>query len=356
MINYRNYEIEDFICDDSFVEWVLNPNSENCEFWDKWQLQNTDRIIRLQNARSVLLAIRVKESDKQLTENDVLNIMDHVQQNRTDLGITKETSPANFPFKWIAIAASILVFFVLGISYKYSKTGHILQFENQIAATEAPVTDVIKTHNKSKERLVVKLVDGSLVILNPNSTLMYPKSFASNLREVTLVGSGFFDIQRNPKKPFIVHTKQFDTKVLGTSFSIIESASQINKVTVYTGKVLVYANNSGVKIKGITLTPNVEAVYAPATKEITTDTLAQHLPLSIDVAENTFKFQEIPLSTIIRKLEIVYQIAIDYNESKYSNTSVSGDLGNLSLDQKIKFICKAVNAEYKIDGGRIIIY
>jgi len=272
------------------------------------------------------------------------------------LDITKETSPANFPFKWLAIAASILVFFVLGISYKYSKTGHILQFENQIAATEAPVTDVIKTHNKSKERLVVKLVDGSLIILNPNSTLMYPKSFASSLREVTLVGSGFFDIQRNPKKPFIVHTKQFDTKVLGTSFSIIESASQINKVTVYTGKVLVYANNSGVKIKGVTLTPNIEAVYAPATKEIRVDTLAHHLPLSIDVAENTFKFQEIPLSTIIRKLEIVYQIAIDYNEVRYSKTSVTGDLGNLSLDQKIKFICKAVNAEYKINSGRITIF
>ncbi len=354
MINYRNYEIEDFICDDFFIEWVLNPNPANCDFWNKWQLQNKDRITTVKDARSIVLSIKVKKNDKQLTKNDVLNIMDYVKENGVNFHVDKESSQTFFPYKWFAIAASIICLFILGISYKYLLVEYQGQSDNQIAIAKA--SEMIKTYNKSKERLVIKLVDGSLVILTPNSTLTYPKTFSNNLREVSLVGSGFFDVQKNPGKPFIVHTKQVNTKVLGTSFSISESANEISKVVVYTGKVAVYTANAGVKVKQVTLTPNIEATYAPDAKEIKIDTLSQHLPLSIDVAESTFKFQQIPLSTIIEKLEIVYQIAIDYNKVKYSKTSVSGDLGNLSLDQKIKFICKAVNADYKIDGGRISIY
>ena len=40
MNSYRDYEIEDFVCDDFFMEWVLNPQKENSDFWDNLELSS----------------------------------------------------------------------------------------------------------------------------------------------------------------------------------------------------------------------------------------------------------------------------------------------------------------------------
>jgi ferric-dicitrate binding protein FerR (iron transport regulator) len=64
------------------------------------------------------------------------------------------------------------------------------------------------------------LEDGSEVQLNPNSTISYPEHFGQKTRTVYLKGEAFFSIKRNPAKPFVVHTGELVTEVLGTSFTI----------------------------------------------------------------------------------------------------------------------------------------
>jgi ferric-dicitrate binding protein FerR (iron transport regulator) len=59
-----------------------------------------------------------------------------------------------------------------------------------------------------------------VVQLNPNSTISYPEHFGQKTRTVYLKGEAFFNIKRNPAKPFVVHTGDLVTEVLGTSFTI----------------------------------------------------------------------------------------------------------------------------------------
>jgi ferric-dicitrate binding protein FerR (iron transport regulator) len=66
----------------------------------------------------------------------------------------------------------------------------------------------------------VQLPDGTHVWLNAGSKLTYDKEFNSSRREVTLTGEGYFDVVRNEKKPFIIHTEKMDVKVLGTRFNV----------------------------------------------------------------------------------------------------------------------------------------
>ena len=72
----------------------------------------------------------------------------------------------------------------------------------------------------AKETLTVKLDDGTKITLNQNSSLSIDKNFNSNARLVELDGEAYFDVAKNPEKPFITKSKNTYTKVLGTSFEI----------------------------------------------------------------------------------------------------------------------------------------
>ncbi|HEX3023571.1 MAG TPA: FecR domain-containing protein, partial [Chitinophagaceae bacterium] len=80
-------------------------------------------------------------------------------------------------------------------------------------------TSEITTKNGSKSYLV--LADGTKVWLNAGSKLSYDNDkYGDKLREVSLVGEAFFDVTKNPEKPFIIHTANMDIKVLGTAFNV----------------------------------------------------------------------------------------------------------------------------------------
>src|SRR5690606_38970298 len=66
----------------------------------------------------------------------------------------------------------------------------------------------------------INLSDGTLVLLNAASTLTYPAEFGENTREVILDGEAYFEVTKDPEKPFIVRTAKQRIEVLGTSFNI----------------------------------------------------------------------------------------------------------------------------------------
>ena len=64
------------------------------------------------------------------------------------------------------------------------------------------------------------LSDGTKVTLNSGSRLAFPSEFQDDKREVYLCGEGYFEVTKNPGKPFFVKTDNIDIKVLGTVFNI----------------------------------------------------------------------------------------------------------------------------------------
>lgn len=67
----------------------------------------------------------------------------------------------------------------------------------------------------------VQLPDGSIVMLNSNSTLTYPTQFSDKQREVNLLGEAYFEVTKDTKRPFVVTTPyQANIKVYGTQFNV----------------------------------------------------------------------------------------------------------------------------------------
>jgi len=69
-------------------------------------------------------------------------------------------------------------------------------------------------------RTKVQLPDGTQVWVNADSKFSYPESFKGQTREVFLDGEAYFDVVKDPKHPFIVHTSGINIRVLGTAFNV----------------------------------------------------------------------------------------------------------------------------------------
>lgn len=136
------------------------------------------------------------------------------------------------PRIWMAVAASLALIVAAGFWLKQP---------GEQRARPSELAKVKQEYPKDTAHKWVKLPDGSSVQLNRGSYLEYADSFEGKaIREVRLIGEGYFDIKHDAKHPFIIHTGKIKTTVLGTAFNISAyKANQAVTVTVTRGKVKV---------------------------------------------------------------------------------------------------------------------
>jgi transmembrane sensor len=251
---------------------------------------------------------------------------------------------------WIAAAAAIAV--ILAISYLFIK-----DFKNSDYIKFKALPNLTERINNTSHPVQVRLEDGSLVVLQPKSSLSFPKHFASSSREVSLKGEGFFLISKNKHKPFFVYNDKVITRVVGTSF-IIKSHLLTDEVEVIvkTGKVMVFSNkNTNLNIKSflekkdqVTLTPNQQTTYK---EDFETRLVADPIPLIIE----SYSFEDASLIKVVQQLSKTYGIKISITDQDLNEDSFTGDLSGLGLYKKLDMICQSVNAQYKISGTQITI-
>ncbi|MBX9851613.1 MAG: FecR family protein [Cytophagaceae bacterium] len=119
---------------------------------------------------------------------------------------------------------------------------------------------------------IFTLNDGSKIWLNKNSSLTISNDFNKEERVVYLKGEAFFEVSKNPDKPFIIYSRETKTRVLGTSFNI--NAYEENggvEISVETGRVEFSGMDGSNKV---ILVANQEAVFNVTTTQITKNTSA----------------------------------------------------------------------------------
>ena len=82
----------------------------------------------------------------------------------------------------------------------------------------------------SDRDLELDLADGTIVHLKQGATLKYPENFNRASRTVEMTGEIYFDVARDPQKPFVVNTDRTKVTVLGTAF-VIDASDEQNRVT-----------------------------------------------------------------------------------------------------------------------------
>ncbi len=192
-------------------------------------------------------------------------------------------------------------------------------------------TSIIVTSGQSVKQLALN--DGSQVTLNHSSQFQYPKKFKGNTREVFLKGEAFFNIARNPQKPFIIHTENTQIKVLGTSFNVHSDIAGNVEVIVNTGTVSVTSEKTK---QNVVLHKDEKAVFNAAKSEISKGMNTDMNYLSWKTKK--FIFHEAVLKDVFDKIESVYNIRFIVKNSGLNNCRLTATYDNLSADEIVKML------------------
>ena len=182
--------------------------------------------------------------------------------------------------------AAIAVILIVGSLFAYLLT----QRYNQ------PI--MVEVQTMAHQTDSVLLADGTTVWLNRSSILYYPEKFNGKTRTVKLEGEAFFEVTKNPEKPFKVETNFSTITVLGTTFNV-NTDSLKTAVTVSTGKVNV---KSAFSESNINLLPADMALASKSGVVKSQITNLNYLSWKTGV----FRFEDTPLNHVVRDLNSFY--------------------------------------------------
>lgn len=214
-------------------------------------------------------------------------------------GRMQTTAPAETPVvplisarRWTVwrVAASVAV--LLGLGW----LGYRLAFQPIPAVPPVEVA----SGNAPRE---VTLPDGSRVTLNRASRLRYAAEFGGETRLVVLTGEAFFDVKRNPGKPFVIDARGTEVRVLGTSFNVNAATPNVT-VTVATGTVRFSGKSEKNRRSGVILTKAETATFRAEADTILKGNRAN--PNALAYKTRVLLFEATPLSEVVEALNHTY--------------------------------------------------
>ncbi len=207
----------------------------------------------------------------------------------------------------------------------------------------------------SGEKIVkVLLSDGSIVWLKPNSVLEYPKVFRpEGERMLTLRGEALFEVEKNPRQPFIVRAGELTATVLGTSFNIKAAHKQI-EVVVLTGKVSL---SSTTDEHGVVVLQDETAVYHEDSKILAKVLKPVDAPVQKAIISGTqydMDFNNIAMSEVIQRIEGKFDVKVTTTDASLGNCVITADLTGQSLSKTLDIISAALAVSYTIDDKDVV--
>ena len=353
---YLTFSAEDFACDEDFLKWVKYPDRypQLEAFWRNWLLENPHRKETIEDARCLVLSIAGEDQQipAETTQREVW------QRIQSSAGLPASQRVRGWP-RWYSWAAVIL--FTIGIGWAVS---NLKSSDLPVAKTHIANPEYVQQINNADASKTVILSDGTSIILQPQSILEYPKTFRPDLREVRLTGQAFFEVTRDPNRPFLVQAGEIVTRVLGTSFTVRNMDGEDNvMVQVKTGKVSVFratemdrpSGNSEKAIDGVVLMPNQQVLYERLEMKMT-KSLVENPSILIPLAKRKFEFSDAPIKEVFAAIEQAYGVDIVFDEEALSTCYLNASLTDVPLYDKLKLICRGINTTYEIIDSHIIIY
>jgi transmembrane sensor len=186
------------------------------------------------------------------------------------------------------------------------------------------------------QRAQITLQDGTTVWLNAQSTLTYPSHFAGKERKVTLTGEAFFDVAKNPRKPFIVESQDIRLKVLGTQFNVYNyPKAGYSRIALVEGSVKISWNDN--ESDHVMLKPNQEVILQGGKATICEITNPNHFLWK----DGIYCFENERLLDIIEQLQLYYDVTIRVKDPEIFNVRYTGKFRQRDgIDEILRIIRK----------------
>lgn len=334
---------DQFLHNEEFISWRLFQTKELDDYWNNFRLKNPHLEKALQEAIRQFDAVeinryRLDEKDRNEVYNTVIRNAKRYKRRR----LTER----------ISAVAAVLLIGILSLLFitqmKEDNGNRMLQEEEMIVGEALPEEEIylisagkkinlagnahigltedgkaLVTDSTSSQkelllartelnRLVVPygkrsnltLSDGTEVWLNSGTELDFPSEFSGKTREIHVNGEIYIEVAHNREMPFIVHTKDIDVLVQGTSFNISAYRDDIRKTVVLVeGKVKIESGSTVIA----ELLPNEKV-------DITENNILKE---RVDVSEyiswrkGILEFNNTPMSEILKKIERYYNVQFE---------------------------------------------
>lgn len=302
-----------------------------------------------------------EHSDEELLQQDRDDWFDEIFQQakkRDVVSVPEKLSKPSLNYRivskqkwpqWINVAVILVI--TVSVSIVYT----LFNME-----TVEPVQEIDLEHRVAApgEKIQLILSDGTQVNLNSGSRIEFPESFGNDRREVILDGEAYFIVNSDPERPFIVHSGEIITRVLGTSFNVRSySAEEESVVAVTSGKVTVSESQSyfsaGERFETV-LEANQWTSYR--VNQHSFDTNSGDISLFTAWNHGVLYYMNDSLADVARNFELWYGVNIEFKTDAIKDCIIRGEHREETLRNVLESITYAFEGmSYEINGKNVVL-
>ena len=345
--NLATYLVEDFLTDESFINYCNNSSKDDKQFWEEWFVLHPEKIDLGNEARELVHALSIT-----LSESEYQQELERIRLAIQSAPVTIKSIPVITPLYkseavirnrrryviYISAAASVAVFCLL-----------CYFLFQQVRPVNPPL---VEQYNRGNVPMIIRLSDSTVVTLAVNSSLRYPAVFGDKDRFVNLYGEANFKVSHDPAHPFKVQQGNLLATVLGTVFNVKKQQSGAGMIVeLLQGKLQVDAKDaSGVAMQSIILKPNERVVYQQNSQQFYKESMTvAELDLHKDI-----KFFNDDFEKIAKKIKTAFGVTL-INTSNKKSWHFTGKFNNITLKELIENICVIKQVNYQVNGDTILI-
>jgi transmembrane sensor len=337
-ISRENYHVEDFISDESFINYHFKSNNDDLLFWEEWIVNHPAKRALVKEAREMIESLSLTISEKEY-KAETKKITAAINRKNKQHPVSK--LPDSNKLLQLYRRKKRTVQYMLPLLLLLVAGGYwLLRFSHK------DPDKLAEAINNSSLPLVITLSDSTVVSLAPHSFLHYPLNFEGKERNVYLHGNAQFTVKRDVQHPFKVHAENIVATVLGTVFNIKSSGDSALVVELLKGKLNVEIMNSKMEPEqSVLLEPNERAVYVRNEK---------HLYKNLIVTEHHLYFSKSNFDEVAAQIKNAYGITL-INESPKKDWRFTGEFKNSTAKDIVENICLVKKLSFVIKGDTIVI-
>lgn len=354
-MDYSQYTVEDFLLDERFKKWIYHPEKDDNIYWENWLAKNPKKTAELVEARKILLNLSMR--DYKLLEEEVKSLWEKIEARQTteeerfteakvipisSHSVLTRSEGKRPQYQWAKMAAAFLILAICSIVVLKVKDGN----KEEVAET------IMEKATAAGMKSEITLSDGTIVVLNAESKISYLPNFTKQSRDVYLEGEAYFDIAKDAKRPFNVHSGDVITTALGTSFNV-NSYLDGDKgilIALIEGKVRVRNEKNAMDYF---LSPGEMATYDPYKENIVIAEFDKKEAVAWKAGSLYFSHaQELE---VFKRIERWYGVNIHLENATDKKWDYSAEFKNQSINQLLTSLSFTMSFEYKIEDSNVYI-
>ena len=197
----------------------------------------------------------------------------------------------------------------------------------------------------------VRLADGTLVYLNSATRMKYPVKFDEKERKVYLSGEAYFEVAKDPERPFFVEMEGVEVRVYGTSFNVNTHQEGNIQTVLVKGSIGVKVLSSGMESM---IRPGQMAEFKQGNTKV--DVKDVNVAVYTDWKDGIFRFENQRLEDILTVLSNWYDVDVFYQTPSVKELHFSGYMERY---KDVRVILDAITLStgvtFSIQGKTIIV-